>query len=149
MLFLVLTHHCIFQNWIMQFFFYIKQYGLLAHLCLHTPAHNLQTSQGFMVHWSALLLSYLTLWDTLWDTCVTSVWVVHLESSSPLPFFFWVYRQCSFTVESVPQGLLNFVVLIWQHSSTASRSHRAFWTWLISSSWENRERFICLSSLHL
>lgn len=40
--------------------------------------------------------------------------------------------------------LLNFILLILKHFFTAAPHHWALWTWLISGSWENRERFIHL-----
>lgn len=55
------------------------------------------------------------------------------------------YTLSPVTWLSNPCGiLLNFILLNLQHSCTGSCSHEAFWTWLISSTWENRQRFICL-----
>ena len=55
--------------------------------------------------------------------------VLHLNISSIHPFIltFWTLRRSSWNIP-----LLRLVPL-------------ALWTWLISCSWENRERFICLT----
>lgn len=67
-----------------------------------------------------------------------------LELSSPFPFIFTIG-----TVFIYSRNCWTLLCSSCNIPPLPPRSHGTFWTWLISSSWENRARFICLTPLHL